>query len=514
MCPKKVKPSVLIVDGVIFFLAGLYLRGVGALWGVHADIDDRVPSTAITPKRARASFARAAQRMYDQPEEVCERTIYYPPFVFLCFVVVPPSTPPLADRNKRKLFEGAPGYVQGEKDRAAQKREEAAARRRAQSEERSEERAALEDGAGSVVGSTSESEVRRERGEGEAKDGGCSPGPDMGVSRAGSAVGGGGGGEASGGDVSSPVQPSPVAAMGLVVGQGLNHAARASCDGGGGGHGGDARIADAVDAHYRAHLALVTPPSTASSAAESSSPETPAVLPSLSPPQAPLASLEPIRNAQSAGGGRGAGGGGRGSGGGDGGGGSGGGSGGGVGRSHRPSPGSATDMEDGVIAAADALAVADGGDDSTARLPSTAFRDWRRTHLTVGGVGSSGSPVRGGGFPVHGRGGCSGRKAREAPPEGTGMAVLGRACGVADIGIGGGGGDVGGVRLGGDGVDCGRETGVRAGGGLRDSHGERAEEDAERADDDCLVSGGLSAMDVVLTQEQEEAETYTMMYGE
>ena len=199
---------------------------------------------------------------------------------------------PPADRKKRKLFESAPGYVQGEKDRAAQKREEAAARLRAQSEERSEERAALADGAGSGVGSTSESEVRQERGEGEAKDGGCGPGPDMGVSSAGSTVdggggGGGGGSEAIGGGVSSPVQPSPVAAMGLAVGQGLNHAAQASCDGGG-GHGGDAQVADAVDGHHRAHLALVTPPWTASSAAESSSPETPAVLSSPSPPQATL----------------------------------------------------------------------------------------------------------------------------------------------------------------------------------------------------------------------------------
>lgn len=403
--------------------------------------------------------------------------------------------------------------MQREKDRAAQKREEAAARRRARSEERSEERAALENSAGGGVGSNIESEVRQERAEGEEKDGGCSPGADVRVVSAVSAVDGGGDSEANGG-VRSPLQPSPVAAIDVAVGQGLNLTARASCDGSGGGGcgglGGDARTAAVVDGHHGAHLALVTPPSTASSAADSSSPDTNlTALPSPSPPETSLASLEPIRSAHSAGGGSGDGGGGVGGGGGGG-----GGAGGGGGGSHRQSPGSETDMEDRVIICADSSAVADGSDDTTAaRLPSTALRDQRGTDLTMGSV-SGGSLVRGSGVPVHGSGsgGCSRRREGEAPPEGTGVTVLGGACGVADIGSGGG--DVGGVRLDGDGVDPDGETGVGAGEGLRDSHGERAEEEAERVDDDHLVIGGLSAMDVMLTQEQEEAETCTLMYGE
>lgn len=419
--------------------------------------------------------------------------------------------PPPADRKKRKLFESAPGYVQREKDRAAQKREEAAARRRAKSEERSEERAALENSAGIGVGSTSESEVRQERAEGEEKDGGCSPGPDVGVISAVSAVDGGGDSEANGG-VRSPLEPSSVASTDVAVGQGLNHAVRASCDGSGdsgGGHGCDARTAAVVDGHHGAHLALVTPPSTASSVADSSSPDTNlTALPSPSPPETPLASLEPICSAHSVCGG--------GGGGGGVGGGGGGGAGGGGGGSNRQSLGSETDMEDRAITGADGSAVAHGGDDATAaRLPSTALRDQRGTDLTMGGV-SGGSLVRGGGVPVHssgsGSGGCSRRKEGEAPPEGTGVTVLGGACEVADIGSGGG--DVDGVRLDGDGVDPDGETGIGAGEGLRDSHGERAEEEAERADDDYLVGGGLSAMDVMLTQEQEEAEACTLMYGE
>ena len=112
--------------------------------------------------------------------------------------------------------------------------------------------------------------------------------------------------------------------------------------------------------------------------------------------------------------------------------------------------------------------------------------------------------MRGGGSLVRGSGNCSRRKEGETPPEGLGAAVLDGACGVVDTG--------GGVRLGGDGVDCDRDAEVGAGGGRRDNHGARVE-DAERADDDDL-GGVLSAMDVVLTQEEEEAEVCALIYGD
>lgn len=401
--------------------------------------------------------------------------------------------------------------MQSEKDKAALKRVEAEARRRAISEER----AALENGAGGGIDgtSTSESEVTQSRGGREARGGGGGrgEGETRGAGGGGSGVGAKDGGDSSGGvsgvgvainggdsEASGGVSPRRrpslvIAASTVALGPSLN---RARTSNGSGGHRAHARAADVIDGHQRTKPTFVTPSSTTSSATDSSSPEISALLSSPSSGKAPLEGLVQARSAHSTGAGGGKG---------------------------RPSRDSEADMGDDNATVADVVEfVADGSaasGDSTARLPSTAFRDRGGTDLTVCGGGSA---ERGGGSLVRGSGSCSRRKGRETRPEGTGV---GGACGMDGIcgcgnvelgrGSSGGeglGGGVGSVGLGVDGVGCSRVTGVIAPGELSDNRDELVQ-DGRRTDADELV-GGLSAMDVVLTQEQEEVEACTLIYGE